>query len=768
VRIEFRKFDAANLPEPGPGEVFVKRSPAHAKAEPGLALLVVGHGVDALVRGGSEPEVLVVDAAFTSPTLDEMLAAAFARRLLDHPGERLPAGCAPLARYARLVLRGHRPPGPVRPEDSVEGIYQAVRNCFGTSGEMADLTVPQVAGQFLARWERMEACLLRAAAAGVNFSAASPFKDNPEFDEERAFLEADRRKYRADVRRGRRWRVFLPGSAGREGGLLLRRPGSLLFKHWAREDPDAPGRAGYLFLVVDWGEGRWVFTTDPTRQTPIAGLTAELQRQEERRDPGRAQQEPWYDGHRPEHAGTLVASPKAGSGLPDPEVLAAVRQWADARPAWRVPPAEALLAYSLVLAAAVLAARGLFPPPPRDPGPFVRNEQPVDLRPWRPWRLTTKADGWVIEGGKEEQKELRLEGEKDGERPSVPWRSRIKVVLRSATAPPAGAKVSVGVGADEKSAALLRSDTDEAVFLTEAFEFLPRQETAVFRVRSPTREDWEVGLSAEVLPQNLYVLAVGVSEYDVGGVGDVRLARNDPPELEKAFKSRCSSLFNRVEVRTVVSDDAGHRRPSHPETGRDAIYDGLGWLRRNAKPVDVAVVVLSGHGYSEGGEYLFAPSNYDPSNPGKWGVSGLNLVQQLAGVRCPTLLAVDTCHSGSFVNAFAVSNLRPGGMLFLASARPDQESVARETWGHGPLVLALLEVLDNRRRVDRHKGWPLYRDPELSDGLVTWGLLIVHVRSRMDELVGNRQTFEYSIPVPDRGCSRYPIALPPDAAAGGR
>ncbi len=283
---------------------------------------VLARGLEAF-RG--EGRTIVIPADTTRPTLDDMLAACFGRLLLN--GRPLPPGAALFARYAGLVREGlslHEVP----PDRSLAGVFLAVRNRGGLHG--AKLDSPGLAEPFLEGWARLEATLLAAAERG-----ADPFReavcDGPEFLRERIYLAGDREIFRADVTRGQVWQVRFPGETVPAPGLLLREPKSLLFKHWSRTP-----RRGFLFLAVRWEPGYWVFSTDPLRRISLRGLAAALQAAERARDAARADADPWFDGARFDH--TLIAAPKAGSCLPEEEMLAVVRRWLRVEDTPGLPP----------------------------------------------------------------------------------------------------------------------------------------------------------------------------------------------------------------------------------------------------------------------------------------------------------------------------------------------------------------------------------------------------------------------------------------------
>ncbi|MGQ0613103.1 MAG: hypothetical protein ACT4PV_05125 [Planctomycetaceae bacterium] len=331
MEIIFRAMQAG-APEPGPGELHLRPAEPKDAGRRDLATLLLARGVAALTAGPGAPTRLVVPA---NPTLDDLLAAEFARRLVR--GEPLPAGSAALARYAALVREGLQP-GDLPAERSLEAIFLAMRNAHG-----ADLTQSTVAARFLADWERVASLLLAAAGKGVD-PFTTPLFDGAEFARERAFLAKDRDVYRQDVLRGERWLVTIPGAPANASGLLLREPKSLLAKQWSRRDADAPAGDTYLFLAVDWGAGQWVFSTDPVQRLSLKQLAERMAAESK---------EPWFDGAPFAH--TLIAAPHGGTKLPADRVEKLLKEWLRARkPKKAVRRALPLTSAAIVLAAAAL------------------------------------------------------------------------------------------------------------------------------------------------------------------------------------------------------------------------------------------------------------------------------------------------------------------------------------------------------------------------------------------------------------------------------
>src|SRR5262249_54089677 len=126
VPITFRKLrdnEAAAA-----GELWIRPAREEDRERRATALLVLEQGMHVLERGPGPAERIVVDAGGTQPTFDEMLAALFAGRLLE--GMDLPTGFRSFARYAELLRKG-LVPTKLPPEETLEGIYLAIRNLPG-------------------------------------------------------------------------------------------------------------------------------------------------------------------------------------------------------------------------------------------------------------------------------------------------------------------------------------------------------------------------------------------------------------------------------------------------------------------------------------------------------------------------------------------------------------------------------------------------------------------------------------------------------------
>ncbi|MBL8851306.1 MAG: caspase family protein [Planctomycetaceae bacterium] len=348
MQIIFRKWDDGAPPA---HELWVRPANALNRDRRDLAVLACAEGPQAFEHGAGELTTIVVQQ---DPTLDDMLAALVLERQLS--SRRLPDGFDAVCRYAALAREGLRP-GRVPIEDSVEGVLAAIRDEAG-----GDLTDPAKGAKYLRDWRDLAEAILTGIERGLDPFEKSLVVGDSRFVRVRAFLQEDHKRYQHDVQNGNRWLIEIPGRPGTASGLLLTSPKSVLWKHWARCDEDAPVGKAYLFTAVNWGNGQWVFSTDPVHRQSIQSLADVLNTAEARAPGNSSGSDPWYDGKR--HSYTLVGAPRAGSKLTPQQVVRIVKKWCRAR---RAPdrdkdPVKWLLAGVAVVAVGALAVVSLRPP----------------------------------------------------------------------------------------------------------------------------------------------------------------------------------------------------------------------------------------------------------------------------------------------------------------------------------------------------------------------------------------------------------------------
>ena len=226
----------------------------------------------------------------------------------------------------------------------------------------------------------------------------------------------------------------------------------------------------------------------------------------------------------------------------------------------------------------------------------------------------------------------------------------------------------------------------------------------------------------------LYVLAIGVSQYQQV---EFRLANaaNDAAAVAELLRKPTPPVYDAAEIVTLLDEQA-----TAPN-----ITQALQRIATKARPQDIVVVFLSGHGESVDGKYFFAPVDFASrhadrlaaakADPGREteiidelfrldGVGEAQLFPLLAKIQGNLLLVLDTCYSATLATRDAVEQKARNetvansvgheiGRFILAGAR----SLALDSNGdsaaagqaHGLFTTYLLKGLDGEADL-QHNG----------------------------------------------------------------
>ena len=197
----------------------------------------------------------------------------------------------------------------------------------------------------------------------------------------------------------------------------------------------------------------------------------------------------------------------------------------------------------------------------------------------------------------------------------------------------------------------------------------------------------------------LYMVAVGISDYADGGPRDLDCAKNDAETLAKVFRERGELFYGtgKVHVTTVVDEQATKK----------GIEKAIASVVTSAKPRDVFVLTLAGHGVTLGQRYYFIPYDYDGRGD-EWrdekvrrqGLPEDELDHWIAAVPATKrLLVYDTCQSGGALSRSTTyektleSLARRSGCHVIAAASSHEEAEELPDVGHGALTYALIAGL---------------------------------------------------------------------------
>jgi WD40 repeat protein len=235
------------------------------------------------------------------------------------------------------------------------------------------------------------------------------------------------------------------------------------------------------------------------------------------------------------------------------------------------------------------------------------------------------------------------------------------------------------------------------------------------------------GKNQESKPRpRLLALLVGISNYERPALR-LKYASDDARDLADILKKQEGRAFSKV-VSTVLID-----------APRSQIMDALQSLGKEARGGDLTIILLSGHGMTEGNRFYFLPADADPEKIVGSGVSGHDLVGTVQDLPGAKVLLIDACRAGSGLappglrqvpvdmNKLANDMAQPVGAIFFGSSAPGELSFEFDNLRHGAFTAALIEGL-------------LGKAEHNPDGEIDTFDLQAWLRKRVPQLTERRQT----------------------------
>lgn len=250
--------------------------------------------------------------------------------------------------------------------------------------------------------------------------------------------------------------------------------------------------------------------------------------------------------------------------------------------------------------------------------------------------------------------------------------------------------------------------------------------------------------AADVLKPRLYVLAIGVGNYQDS---KLHLAYADKDATDFAnFMGTQQGLYRDVQVKLLTDPQ------------RDDILAGLDWLLQEVTDRDVAMFFYAGHGARDDlGGYQLLAGDSDTGKLHRTAVPADEVKKILGRLPGKRIAFLDACYSGEVLGkgrrglntmidmddiASELAQAQNGVIVF-SSSTGNQHSLEDGAWGNGAFTKALLEGL--RGKADYGK-----------KGKITHQFLGAYIAERVKELTGNKQTPTTVVPeaMPD-----FPISV---------
>ncbi|HRH81574.1 MAG TPA: caspase family protein [Thiobacillaceae bacterium] len=225
----------------------------------------------------------------------------------------------------------------------------------------------------------------------------------------------------------------------------------------------------------------------------------------------------------------------------------------------------------------------------------------------------------------------------------------------------------------------------------------------------------------------LYVLAVGVAEYDKVRPR-LKYAAKDARDFAEVMKHQSGGLYREVEVKLVTDAQAT----------KDEILDGLEWLQKQVTGRDVGMMFLAGHGVNDPtGNFYFLPVNADPDRLKRTGLVYTDIKNTLSALAGKAVFFVDACHSGNVLGEGRRGNTdltavvnelasTENGVVVFSSSTGRESSLENPNWGNGAFTKAVVEGLSGKAA-------------ETRSGRVTHAMLDFYVSERVKALTDGRQ-----------------------------
>lgn len=281
----------------------------------------------------------------------------------------------------------------------------------------------------------------------------------------------------------------------------------------------------------------------------------------------------------------------------------------------------------------------------------------------------------------------------------------------------------------------------------------PAAVVAVIPVASPVQATAAPVLMVPVLEETsraprLNLLAIGVAEYQDPAIS-LRYPAKDATDLVAVFAGAKNTLYSQVDQRLVLNAQAT----------RAGVMEALRALKERAKPEDVSILFISGHGATASGTgtYFFVPYDFVKGDYHAL-LDGREIQKVLGQTQGKVVVLMDTCHSGNVMGEGRLRGLEDvirltrfineltsaeNGVTVFSSSTGSQVSLESSAWNNGAFTKALVEGLSGKA------------DPNHT-GRITLGMLDAYLRVRVAELTRGRQT-----PVSGKPDSKvdYPLAL---------
>jgi WD40 repeat protein len=245
-------------------------------------------------------------------------------------------------------------------------------------------------------------------------------------------------------------------------------------------------------------------------------------------------------------------------------------------------------------------------------------------------------------------------------------------------------------------------------------------------------------ISQEETPRKIYVLAVGITDFDDEHFPHLTYPGKDAGDFLHAIQGQIGKAFTDV----VVYD-------GKPLAGANIklgdIRQGLAWLDKETQPGDLGVLFLAGHGFNDrDGTYYYVPSGGNLDDPKNTALSGEEILRALNGIKGYPVLFIDTCHAANVAGHplsidldGTVNRLKkqPRGVIVYAAAAGEKSSLESPIWQNGAFTHVLVQGMVGGAQYEKDRD------------LITASMLQTYLIEHVPDLTGGMQTAMVGMPL---------------------
>jgi uncharacterized caspase-like protein len=205
---------------------------------------------------------------------------------------------------------------------------------------------------------------------------------------------------------------------------------------------------------------------------------------------------------------------------------------------------------------------------------------------------------------------------------------------------------------------------------------------------------WQTQAGQQIALPNLWILAVGVNQYDnagprLRGLGNLNFCVNDAREIINSFKNQEGKRYGKVNS-LLIADGSAITPTTENSRNNLTFLAGAG-------PRDVILFFLAGHGVSDrAGRFFFLPRdaafNADGSPDPERSLSTDAIVSVLdeSGNR---LVFIDACRSGGVDGNRLIRSLMNSNAFVFSASQGNEDSLELADFSHGAFSYSIIREL---------------------------------------------------------------------------